>query len=114
MENDAYVVISGQEYDVAVLLGDAPLDPDNDNVDVEVRYKDGRVYTATFFTLRNIDHLFRKNKQTGECRSGLYFYCVDMILVEKLTLETITETIRELIEQDDLKHAFAYADSDES
>ncbi len=40
-------------YTVRILsVGD--LDMDNDNVDVEVRFEDGRRYIPTFFTIANI------------------------------------------------------------
>ncbi len=37
----------------------------DDNVDIEVKLKDGRRYTATVFTIRNIETLFAKSKVTG-------------------------------------------------
>ena len=107
MANDVYVVTQDSDYDVAVLVGDTPLNAENDNVDVEVRFKDGRVFTATFFTLENVVSLFERNKSTGECDKGLYLYCVNMVLVKELTINNITDTVRQLIKRDELKHAFA-------
>jgi hypothetical protein len=38
------------------------LDEEDDNVDVKVYFDDGRIYTASIFTLKNIQALFEKNK----------------------------------------------------
>jgi bifunctional DNase/RNase len=74
------------------------LDEEDDNVDVKVCFDDGRTYTATVFTLKNIQSIFEKNKQTGECLSGLYFWTFDMLIVQKLRIEVIECVIADLIE----------------
>jgi hypothetical protein len=107
IENEVYIVIPKDEYEIAILAGsDLSFDQVDDNVDVEVRYKDGRLYTATFFTIQNIKALFDKNKITGECGSGLYFYSTDMILVELLSIDVIVNTIENLITENFLDSAF--------
>ena len=69
----------------------------NDNVDIEVKLSNGKRYGATFFTLTNIQYIFEKYKSTGECLNGLYFWSSNMIVVEKLTLEVIDLTVRDLL-----------------
>ncbi len=73
----------------------------DDNVDVEISL-DGDVYYATFFTLTNIKSLFKKNRNTGECRSGLYLWASDMILVETLSKDVIQHTVEDLITSGEL------------
>jgi len=77
----------------------------NDNVDVEITLVDGRKFAATFFTLNNIDSLFNKNKVTGECNDGLYFWASDMLLVKKINKVIINKVISDLIENDELESA---------
>jgi hypothetical protein len=97
-------------YDLDILdLGD-DLDPLDNNVDVEVRLADGSRWSATFFTLANVQSLFEKYRTTGECRNGLYFFAVDMILVERLDEETIRETTDALLESGELNDAFGLLD----
>jgi hypothetical protein len=110
IENYVYLVFPEKTYDLAILTGTKSLDSDNDNVDVEVRFKDGKLYTATFFTLQNIKSLFEKNKRTGECFSGLYFSCNDMVIVEKLTVEVIAEVVKKLVQENTLQHEFVLQD----
>jgi hypothetical protein len=108
MEKELYIKLEESGYEVKILTGESELKPDNDNVDVFVNFKNGDVYTATFFTLRNIETIFQRNKETGECGSGRYFYCTDMILVESLTPEIIFETVKNLIKEGELNEAFKF------
>ena len=76
------------------------------NVDVEVAFADGSCWGATFFTRSNIDALFEKNRRTGECGSGLYFWATGMIIVERLDQEAIAATIDALRAEGEFKSAF--------
>jgi hypothetical protein len=104
---DGYVLIAAPDYNVAILVGDTPPDPLDDNVDVEVRFNDGRLYTATFFTLKNLESLFKKNRLTGECNRGTYLYSVNMIVVERIDPDLIAEAVKDLIRNNEFEHAFA-------
>jgi hypothetical protein len=106
IENNGYVIFQFEKYDIAILKGNEEINAETDNVDVEVRYKNGKLYVATFFTLKNIEDLFKKNKSSGENLSGLFFYCKDMIIVEKLNYETIISTTKNLIDEDELATTF--------
>ena len=99
-----------KSFEVLIYQGDAELDEYNDNVDVEVIMKNGDRYSATFFTIQNIKTMFEKNKQTGECHSGLFFWATDMLIVEKLNLETIETSINELIGEGSIAHAMTKLD----
>lgn len=88
-------VIGPQEWDVL-----------DDNIDVEVRFTDGRRYTATFFTLRNIASLFEKNRETGECSNGTYLWASEMILVETLDVSTLVSTVNGLLRDQEFEAAF--------
>ena len=86
------------------VIGEA-WDTVDDNIDVQIDIDDGRVFSATFFTLQNIETLFRKNAQTGECASGLYFWASEMILVKDLKMETIHRAVKDLILNNELQNA---------
>jgi hypothetical protein len=79
----------------------------DDNVDVEVVFETGEHYVATFFTIENLRSLLRKNRSTGECRNGLYTWSVNMIVVERLSKETITEIVDDLIQTKEFAAAFS-------
>lgn len=105
MERIEYIYYNESGYKITVLAGENTLCPEDDNVDVFVDFVDGQTYTGTFFTLRNVERVFEKNRATGECDYGKYFYCRDMILVEALTPEIIRDTIRNLVETGEYKDA---------
>jgi len=79
---------------------------DDCNVDVEVKFSDGRRFGATFFTLLNLRSLFDKNKETGECAGGAYLWAADMILVEQLSIDVIRKAVVDLIENGQFIYAF--------
>ena len=68
----------------------------NDNTDMIVTFTDGTRYVATFFTYANIEYLRQKNKRTGECLNGRYFWASDMIIVDRINRKEITEIIEHL------------------
>jgi hypothetical protein len=88
-------IIGSQEWDLV-----------EDNIDVEVKFYDGRRFSATFFTLKNIERLFAKNARTGECAGGLYLWAANMIIVPELSLSTIEATVHDLMATGELESAF--------
>jgi hypothetical protein len=78
----------------------------NDNSDVIVTFENGEKYIATFFTYENIEWLRQKNKETGECLGGKYFYAIDLILIDKLNRIEIMYVINHLIDQNEFYDVF--------
>ena len=90
-----------------MIVGPATWNSLNDNVDVEVKFSNGSRWTATFFTIENIRSIFEKNKETGECSSGLYLWASDMVIVENMTRGVIEETVQDLLREGEFKKAFS-------
>ena len=78
----------------------------DDNSDVIVTFSDGRRFVATLFTYENILTLAAKNRGTGECLGGKYFWASDMLLVDRLDRATITEVVHELIREGEFTQIF--------
>lgn len=102
-----YTIVQHNNYKLTIYRGIAPLDSDNDNVDVQVTFPNGERFSAVFFTLRNIEALMRRYKKTGECADGLYFWASDMMIVESLTEKTICKTIDHLLAEDEFGYVFS-------
>ena len=102
-----YTIVQHDNYKLTIYSGIAPLDSDNDNVDVQVTFPNGERFSAVFFTLRNIEALMRRYKKTGECADGLYFWASDMMIVERLTEKTICKTIDHLLAEDEFGYVFS-------
>ena len=102
-----YTTVQRNDYQLTIYHGIDPLDPDNDNVDVQVTFPNGESFSAVFFTLQNIDTLMKKYKKTGECADGLYFWASNMMIVQKLTEQTICETIGNLLAEEEFESIFS-------
>jgi len=94
------------EQFVIEIVGEDEIDRVEGNVDVNVYFSDGRKYAATFFTLSNLHSLMEKDRSTGECAGGLYFWASDMIIVEQLDREIIEKTVASLLAQGEFDKAF--------
>lgn len=91
------------EHSSPILGGETEL---NDNSDVIVTFSDHSRAVATFFTYQNIEFLRQKNKHTGECLNGKYFWASDMILVDRINRQEIEELVNHLLEEDQFDWVF--------
>lgn len=81
-------------------------DSEDDNSDVIVTLDNGEKWVASFFTFRNIQTLREKNKSSGECMSGAYFWASDMIMVDELSRARIEAVVNDLIEEGEFENVF--------
>lgn len=88
-------------------------DSENDNIDVEVVFRDQTRYSATVFTLKNIQTLMEKYTKTGENNSGQYFWSSDLFILHSLTEDNILEAVAHLIQEDRLALAFQLLENDD-
>ena len=103
---------NGTEDVEVVLLGEVA-DVLDDNVDVIVRFPQGEARTSTFFTVRNIESIMAGYRASGECLAGRFFWSKDMIIVEDLRMETIRDTVHELVRSGEYRHALGAAKFEE-
>lgn len=94
-----------RDFELIIHTGIDGLHCHDDNVDVEIHLDNGEAYTATFFTQANVARLFEKNSKTGECAGGLYFWAADMIIVSTLSEAVIRDSVKDLIDADELRLA---------
>jgi hypothetical protein len=80
------------------------------NSDVMVSFREGAEWTATFFTYKNISTLVEKNRLSGECLQGSYFWATDMILVDEISRERIAQVVKHLIEAGEFESIFTLSD----
>ncbi len=80
--------------------------PDDDNTDVIVTWDDGSRWLASFISYQNVQTLTEKNKKTGECLSGAYFWMSDMILIDEVSRHRIEDIIHDLIRVGYFESAF--------
>jgi hypothetical protein len=87
--------------------------PENDNTDVIVTWADGSRWVASFFSYKNIQILTEKNKRTGECLSGAYFWANDLLLIDRVSRQRIEEVIEHLIQGGEFELIFTRLPSEE-
>ena len=80
--------------------------PADDNTDVIVTFEDASCWVATFFSYANIQTLTEKNRRTGECLAGAYFWASDMVLIDEVSRPRIEEVIEYLIEAGEFEAVF--------
>ncbi|MFF2879079.1 hypothetical protein ACFVR2_22550 [Gottfriedia sp. NPDC057991] len=69
-------------------------------------FGDGAEGVATYITYKNILSLKEKNKATGEYLSGKYFWASDMILIDDISCETITDVVVQLLKDNEFWSVF--------
>jgi len=74
-------------------------DPEDDNTSVIITFDSGEKYTPLFITPSNIKKLMNNYKISGECLYGKYLYIPDIIIVDRIDRQTITEIIDDLIQK---------------
>jgi len=55
---------------------------------------------------KNIQTLAEKNRQTGECLNGKYFWGSGMLLVDECSRSRVEEVIEHLIKEGDFERIF--------
>ncbi|MFE2070731.1 hypothetical protein ACFXDH_51680 [Streptomyces sp. NPDC059467] len=72
------------------------------NVDVEVTLTaDGSRWSATVFTLAEVERLMETWPRTGEGLSGRYFWCSDGLMVRDPGIESMTQVLAGLLDSGD-------------
>lgn len=72
----------------------ADQDPRDCNIDIEVQLADGKRYSATVFTAKNVSTLMDRWAKSGEYGGGEYFWCPDgLIIRDEMTKERIRRVI---------------------
>jgi hypothetical protein len=85
--------------------------PDEDldavcNVDVEVRLVDGSRWSATVFTVAEVERLMEEWSRSGEALGGRYFWCSDGLIVRDPGIDSMAEVIRGLLDANEFGDVF--------
>lgn len=75
-------------------------------VEVIVTFPDRSRWVGNFCTYKHLQTFNERNKQNGGNLNGTYFWCNNMILVDKVTREVVEATIDDLIRKYHLRQIF--------
>ncbi|MFJ5886601.1 hypothetical protein [Kitasatospora cineracea] len=72
------------------------------NIDVEVRLTaDGSRWSATVFTVAEVERLMQRWSRTGEALAGRYFWCSDGLIVRDPGIDNMTQVLAGLLDDGD-------------
>ncbi|CAG7643386.1 hypothetical protein [Actinacidiphila bryophytorum] len=81
------------------------------NVDVEVRLTDGSRWSATVFTVAEVQRLMERWAQTGEEAGGRYFWCSDGLIVREAGVVNMAEAISGALDEGDFEQILQRLDN---
>ncbi|MFF7878367.1 hypothetical protein [Streptomyces sp. SH5] len=87
------------EHFEAAFLPDADEDLDAVNdIDVEVRLRDGSRWSAIMCTVGHVETLMERWAASGEALGGLYFWCADGLIVRDAGISNMIQVLTGLVE----------------
>ncbi|MGC0317488.1 hypothetical protein [Kitasatospora acidiphila] len=82
------------------------------NVDAEVRLADGSRWSATIFTLAEVERLMAVWARSGEAMGGRYFHCSDGLIVRDSGVDSMAEVIAGLLDSGDFEQILQRLDGE--
>jgi len=82
------------------------------NVDAVVRLVDGSRWSATVFTVAEVERLMDTWTRSGEALGGRYFWCSDGLIVREPGIESMTQVIAGLLDSGEFTQILQRLDAD--
>ena len=95
--------VRAEAFDVSFLPNDGQDVETVCNVDVFVDLPDGSRWSATVFTLAEVERLMNLWASTGEALAGRYFWCPDGLIVREPGTTAIVAVLAGLLESGELR-----------
>ncbi|MCB9765954.1 MAG: hypothetical protein H6739_39635 [Alphaproteobacteria bacterium] len=93
MDNDSFPHAGVGAPDYTLHLPDIPWDEVAGRIPVEVQLAGGPRYAATFLTLEHVRQQTERDRETGDCLGGRYFWAPRMVFLERLTRDRIRRAV---------------------
>jgi hypothetical protein len=97
-------------FDVTFMVGGGERPETVENVDAEVRLPDGSRWSATIFTLAEVERLMSEWARTGEYGGGSYFWCFDGLVVRDPGVGNMTSALADLHQGENLRNVLKCLD----
>jgi hypothetical protein len=95
-----FYTVRRNRFEATFILGVDETAETLESVDVEVRLTDDSRWSATVFTLAEVERLMTKDARSGENLGGSYFWCWDGLIVRDPGVESMTAVIDGLLDDD--------------
>ncbi|MFJ9417713.1 hypothetical protein ACIRPT_26600 [Streptomyces sp. NPDC101227] len=87
-----------EQFEAMFLLdADEDLDAVND-IDVEVRLRDGSRWSATICTVGRVETLMERWATSGEALGGRYYWCPDGLIIRDAGISNMVEILAGLVD----------------
>jgi hypothetical protein len=81
------------------------IEPDAEWADILVNFDDGRRYSATLVTLKNIENIMNQYQQTEENNFGQYYWEIDSLIMRQITEEEVVSMVQYIVENNEIDNA---------
>ncbi|WP_042405871.1 hypothetical protein [Streptacidiphilus carbonis] len=98
-----FYCVQGDGFEARFAVGPDELPDDVCNVDAWIHLPDGSGWTATIFTLAEVDRLMHQWNETREAAS---FWCSDGLIVRAPGISVMVEAIAEIVDAGEVEGAF--------
>ncbi|MFI7697322.1 hypothetical protein ACIBQ6_50230 [Nonomuraea sp. NPDC049655] len=78
-----------------------------DEADATITLPDGTRRYATFMTLGVVSKIMDRQRDTGECLSGRYFWCSDLIVIRDPGFDSMIAAVEDMIALGEIDEACA-------
>jgi hypothetical protein len=112
MATDPFLKASVRDAEITFMLGNEDAETVED-VDVEVRLGDGSRWSATCVSLAQVGRIMDRWATTGECLSGSFFQCADLVIIRRPGVPAILEMIEGLLDSGEFRYTFVNLGTDE-
>lgn len=77
-----------------------------DHTDVIVRFSDGEIYVAAFFTYEGLLLIRERHQSSGEFLNGAYFWAESLLVIDRCSPENVERVVRHLLDEGDFLSVF--------
>ncbi|OGS71818.1 MAG: hypothetical protein A3G95_02830 [Flavobacteria bacterium RIFCSPLOWO2_12_FULL_31_7] len=89
-----------KDFKIVFPSGYSIKDTNNDNIDINVIFNNKQVFFATFFTVKNIITLMKKEKTD-------YFWADSMVIIESIEKKHLRNSIDSILEEGSFESIFS-------
>lgn len=105
--------MANEDYEIEVFNKHyETFDPELEDCEAYVRFKDGRKYVVTLFTLKGIQRYMNEDRRTGKSANSTYFWYSDLLIIEKVDEEHFRRVVEDLISSDEFEQVFTLCEPD--
>ncbi|MGW4792046.1 hypothetical protein ACWEPC_06480 [Nonomuraea sp. NPDC004297] len=93
----AFYRISKPDFEMLIPRWEGHAPETADQADATITMSDGTRRSATFMTLGVVSKIMDRWRDTGECLSGRYFWCSDLIIIHEPGFDSMIAAVQDML-----------------